>query len=275
MTTIREVRARLRSDALAAGINPRDVDILLADVLGRSFTSILAWDEKELSSDAASALDEAVARRRRGEPLQYICGRCDFYGRGFVVDPRVLIPRPETELLVEHALMRATANARVLDVATGSGCIAVTIALERSDVTVFGSDISYDALAVAKKNADSLEADVSFFAGDLLEPVRDSRWDLIVSNPPYVSRKEASTMQTEVVRHEPHGALFAEDDGTAIIRSLLDQSRALLRLEGFLLMEIGFGQLPAVSRAAKELGWSVEAFNDLAAIPRVVVLSRR
>ncbi|HVT02800.1 MAG TPA: peptide chain release factor N(5)-glutamine methyltransferase [Thermoanaerobaculia bacterium] len=275
MTTIREVRARLRSDALAAGINPRDVDILLADVLGRSFTSILARDEKELSSDAATALDDAVARRRRGEPLQYIRGRCDFYGRGFVVDPRVLIPRPETELLVEHALMRATANARVLDVATGSGCIAVTIALERTDVTVFGCDISYDALAVANKNADSLEADVSFFAGDLLEPVRDSRWDLIVSNPPYVSRKEASTMQTEVVRHEPHGALFAEDDGMAIIRSLLAQSRALLRFEGFLLMEIGFGQLPAVSHAANELGWSVEAFNDLAAIPRVVVLSRR
>jgi len=274
MTTIRDVRLRLRAAAAAASINPRDVDVLLADALGRSFTSVLASDHEELPTALEPLVERAVSRRLAREPLQYIRGRCDFYGREFSVDTRVLIPRPETELLVEHALMRATRDARVLDVATGSGCIAATIALERPDCTLFGSDISIGALALARNNAQALHAAVSFFAGDLLEPVLDARWDVIVSNPPYVARAEASTMQEEVVRHEPHGALFAADEGLAIIRALIEQSRDILSREGFLLMEIGYGQLPAVTREAERLGWRIKAYDDLAAIPRVVVLSR-
>jgi release factor glutamine methyltransferase len=201
-----------------------------------------------------------LRRRAAGEPLQYIRGRCDFYGREFIVDDRVLIPRPETELLVEQAVARAPRGARVVDAGTGSGCIAVSLALERPDLRVLGVDVSVAALAVAKRNRDRLGARVELAASDLLEAVREA--DLVVSNPPYIPAADIETLQTEVKDHEPRGALTPGPRGTEAIERLLHANVPVI-------FEIGFGQLDAVRAMT-----AVDAvIDDLAGLPRVVVSS--
>ena len=199
-----------------------------------------------------------MRRRAAGEPLQYIRGRCDFYGREFLVDDRVLIPRPETELLVEQAVARAPRGVRVVDVGTGSGCIAVTLALERPDLRVLAVDISVAALAVAKRNRDCLGARVMFAASDLLDAVKDV--DLIVSNPPYIPAADIATLQTEVKDHEPRTALTPGPRGTEVIDCLLSINIPAI-------IEIGYGQFDALR------GRVDDVVDDLAGIPRVVISS--
>jgi release factor glutamine methyltransferase len=203
-------------------------------------------------------VDEALRRRAAGEPLQYIRGRCDFYGREFLVDDRVLIPRPETEILVEQAILRAPRGACVADVGTGSGCIAVTLALERPDLRVIATDVSIAALAVAKRNRDRLSARVAFVACDLLAAV--NAIDLIVSNPPYIPSADITTLQTEVKDHEPRNALTPGPRGTEIIDRLL-----ALKIPAIL--EIGYGQDDLLRDRVDAV------VNDLAGIPRVVISS--
>ena len=199
-----------------------------------------------------------MRRRAAGEPLQYIRGRCDFYGREFVVDDRVLIPRPETELLVEQAVARAPRGARVVDVGTGSGCIAISLALERPDLRVLAVDMSVAALAVAKRNRDCLGACVAFAASDLLDALRDV--DLIVSNPPYIPSADIATLQTEVKDHEPRTALTPGPRGTEVIDRLLSSNIPAI-------IEIGYGQYDALR------GRVDDVVDDLAGIPRVVISS--
>src|SRR5436853_3115770 len=158
-----------RQEALRRGVNPRDVDLLLADIAGKPIAWVIAHGDEEID---AQQLEPLLARRFAGEPLQYIRGKTEFYGREFVVDNRVLIPRPETEGLVEAAIARVPREATVIDVGTGSGCIAVTLALERSDLRVIGVDASIAALAVAKSNRDRLRANVALIAGDVLTAIR-------------------------------------------------------------------------------------------------------
>jgi len=249
MTRLAELRSRTR------GVDPRDVDLLLADALGRSVAWLFAHGEFDVDEHL---IDAQLRRRRAGEPLQYIRGRCDFYGREFLVDDRVLIPRPETELLVEQAIARAPRGARVVDAGTGSGCIAVTLALERPDLRVVAVDISVAALAVAKRNRDRLGARVAFAASDLLDAVRDV--DLVVSNPPYIPAADIETLQTEVKDHEPRAALTPGPRGTEIIERLLRSGLPSI-------IEIGYGQLEAIRERVDE------AVDDLAGIPRVVISS--
>jgi len=229
--------------------------VLLADALGRSVAWLFAHGDAEVDEHV---IDEQVRRRAAGEPLQYIRGRCDFYGREFLVDERVLIPRPETEILVEQAIKRAPRGARVVDVGTGSGCIAISLALERPDLRVIGVDISVAALAVAKRNRDRLGARVAFAASDLLAGVRNI--DLIVSNPPYIPAADIETLQTEVKDNEPRGALTPGPRGTEVIEKLLAAGIPAI-------IEIGYGQ-----RESLQVD---EAIPDLAGIPRVVVSSAR
>lgn len=203
-------------------------------------------------------IDAPLRRRRAGEPLQYIRGRCDFYGREFLVDDRVLIPRPETEILVEQAIARVPHGARVVDVGTGSGCIAVTLAIERPDLRVLGVDISVAALALAKRNRDRLGARVAFVASDLLAAVKHA--DFIVSNPPYIPAADVETLQTEVRDHEPRNALTPGPLGTEVIDRLLASGIPCI-------LEVGYGQ-------AAQLQVD-EVIPDLAGIPRVVVSSAR
>ncbi len=266
MTTesIASLRLRLRSRATTCGVNPHDVDVLLADLTGRTPAWLFAHGEERIDPAAIEAL---IERRMRGEPLQYIRGRADFFGREYFVDDRVLIPRPETELLVEAAIARAQHGGRVLDIGSGSGCIAISLERERQDLEVTSIDISVAALAVALRNARAHASHAHFAASDALDGLR-GEFDLIVSNPPYIRAADYANLATEVRDHEPRGSLTPGPTGTEMIERILGARRAPV-----VMMEIGFGQLEDVRRVAD--GYKIaEVINDLAGIERVVVLSR-
>lgn len=257
--TITSLRARLR----ALGANPRDIDQILAGVTGRTPAWLFAHGEETVDATRVTAL---VQRRLSGEPLQYIRGRAEFCGREFFVDDRVLIPRPETELLVEAVIARAPQGARVLEIGAGSGCIAISIERERPDLEVTSIDNSVAALAVAGRNARTHKSAVRFAASDALEAIR-GEFDLIVSNPPYIPAADYAELAPDVRDHEPRGALTPGPVGTEMIERILMARRAPV-----VLIEIGFGQLPDMQRVtgAYEIA---DVINDLAGIERVVVLS--
>lgn len=265
-----DLRASRRDDALRHGINPRDVDLLLSDLLEQSVAYLYAHGELLVQS---APLDARLARRYAGEPLQYIRGHAEFYSRDFLVDKRALIPRPETELLVEAAIERAPAHGHVVDIGTGSGCIAISIERERSDLHVLSVDRSVDALALAATNKARLESRVMLAASDLLESVRGT-FDVIVSNPPYVPLAEYEQLAVEVRIHEPRMALTPGPEGTEIIERILDEAHARLEPRGCVILEVGYGQEEAIRTLAAAKRYDVEEFlPDLAGIPRVVVLS--
>lgn len=265
-----ELRAQRREHALQRGVNPRDVDLLLSDLLGKTVGYVYAHGEVIVDS---SKLDALLARRYAGEPLQYIRGHTEFYSRDYLVDRRVLIPRPETELLVEAVLERAPRNGCVIDVGTGSGCIAISIERERPDLVVTSVDRSLAALAVAAVNRARLGSRVWLAASDLLDSVRGT-FDVIVSNPPYVPLAEYERLDVEVRVHEPRMALTPGPRGTEIIERLLDDAHARLAPRGLILLEVGYGQEEAIRTLAAAKRYDVAAFlPDLAGIPRIVVLS--
>jgi release factor glutamine methyltransferase len=266
-----DVRAHHREDALQRGINPRDVDLLLSDLLQRPLAWLVGYGETEIDPEPLEAL---LARRYAGEPLQYIRGKSEFYSREFLVDDRVLIPRPETELLVEAALEHAPRGGRVVDIGSGSGCIAITIERERPDLRVVSVDRSLDALAVASMNGRRLQSSAAFVASDLLSALRGP-FDVIVSNPPYVPLREYEELAVEVRIHEPRMALTPGPTGLEIIDRIFDEARGRLSPGGKLLLEVGYGQEAALRALAAARGFTIDAFlPDLAGIPRVVVSSK-
>lgn len=268
----------------------RDAEVLAQHVLGRDRAWLLAHPEAEVSDEDAATLRALAERRAAGTPLQHLTGVQEFFGRPFAVNGDVLIPRPETELLVEAVLewVRAWRGAeplRILDVGAGSGAIAVTLALELPEATVTAVDLSPAALGVAQRNAERLGATVRFVESDLLRALTSEQpaFDVVVSNPPYVPFTDARTLATEVVDHEPHLALFAEDEGLAVYRRLIPQAHAALPPGGLLAMEFGFGQREAVRELFGQQRyedaspqWTEARFrDDYAGIPRVVLAERR
>jgi release factor glutamine methyltransferase len=210
--------------------------------------------------------------RMQGKPTQYITGVQEFYGRDFRVTPDVLIPRPETEHLVEAVLPLAAGASRILDIGTGSGAIAVTLALE-TQAHVFATDLSRSALRVAAENARALHADVSFVNCDLGAAFGDSTFDIVASNPPYIQAHEREALQREVRDFEPPLALFAGDDGLDIYRRLIPEARRLLSPGGWLIMELGHDGFKAVRGMLAD--WdAIQAVQDLAGIARVVVAKK-
>lgn len=265
------VRQRERGRALERGASPRDVDLLLGEFLQRPLAWLFAHGDEMVDSDAFAQL---LARREAGEPVQYIRGFAEFYGREFFVDRRVLIPRPETELLVEEALRRLAPGARVIDAGTGSGCIPITMKLERADLDVTSVDLSPAALAVASRNRRRLGADVVLAASDLLSSVRGT-FDAIVSNPPYIASGAVPHLSGEVRDWEPEMALTPGPRGTEVIERLLDQAKGHLAPAGFVAMEFGYGQESAMRRLSQAAGYRVEdVVRDLAGIPRHIFLRR-
>lgn len=243
------------------GVNPRDVDVLLSDSLRQPLAYIVAHGDERMDPAPLEAL---LRRRFNGEPLQYIRRRTEFFGHEFYVDDRVLIPRPETELLVETAIARAPRGARVVDIGTGSGCIAVSLQLARPDLRVVGVDTSVGALAVAKINGATALA-----ASDVLSAFRKD-FDLVVANPPYIAAQEMQQLAPEVREHEPSIALTPGERGTEVIERILAQAKTNV------IMEIAMGQEPAIRELAAIHRYDIDAvINDLAGIPRVVVLSAR
>ncbi len=256
--------------------NPRlCAEVLLAHILRVDRTFLYAHDDRVISEQESAALENAIYERISGVPVQYIVGHQEFYGRDFVVNPSVLIPRPETEYIIESVLESSPPpNARIIDVGTGSGCIAITLSLEIPSATVFAGDISEDALKVARRNAVRLGAAVGFVCMDVLDAVR-GHFDFVVSNPPYVRQGELDRLQREVREHEPHVALFSPDDELQIYRRLVGASRELLKSGGRLIMEIGFAMEEAVLSLFDDSWQRVPTRTDLQGIPRTVIAMRR
>ncbi|MEO7970907.1 MAG: peptide chain release factor N(5)-glutamine methyltransferase [bacterium] len=261
----------------------REAGSLLMYVLDRDRSYILTHAEAELSEEQLEKFSAALNERGRGKPLQYITGRQEFFGLEFEVNSDVLIPRPETELLVETALSLVSPNEApsICDVGTGSGCIVVTLLHQLSRARAVALDISPAALAVAKRNAtrhgvhDRLSLITSdCFAG--LGPPSDSGFDLIVSNPPYVAERALEGLQREVRDFEPRAALVSGADGLTVIRRLLLESRDYLKNGGLLIFEMGYDQHDVVRQLIDEDSWKLlEIYDDLQGIPRTVALTKR
>ncbi len=263
-------------------------EVLLFHVAHCDRAHLYAHPERELTTDEHQQYEALIARRAAGEPLQYITGHQEFWRMDFCVTPAVLIPRPETEHLVEQTLVLARKfhpeafadgargkklqgdALRLIDVGTGSGAIAVALACELPGAEVAAVDLSPEALDVARQNAQRLGARVQFTVSDVLEAVpEEPTFDFVVSNPPYVGLDEADKVQQVVLQNEPHLALFAGAEGLAVIRRLIPQSHARLKPGGWLLMEIGWSQSEAVK--ALLVGWhNIHVINDLAGVPRIV-----
>jgi release factor glutamine methyltransferase len=255
--------------AAAGSDTPRlDAELLLGHALGLDRAALVMAPEREVTGPAVRAFQDLVRRRSAGrEPVAYLLGRRGFRRLELIVDARVLVPRPETELLVEAAL-GLPRGARVVDVGTGSGAVALALKDERGDLDVRATDISEEALAVARANAARLGLDVALSCADLLEGVAPV--DAVLSNPPYVADAERATLPPEVARHEPALALFAGPDGLDVVRRLVAQAGA--SSAALLALEVGQGRAPAVAGLARAAGFGeVEALRDLAGIERVVV----
>jgi len=254
----------------------REAGSLLSFVIEKDRTFLIAHADDELNDAQVDQFREVVERRAAGEPLQYITGVQDFFGREFRVTPDVLIPRPETELLVEAALEVPALS--ICDIGTGSGCIALTLLCERDDARAVAIDKSPPALEVAKLNAQKLlVADrVKFVVSDCFDSLDQREFDLIVSNPPYVAAGVLDGLQREVRDHEPPIALSPGPDGLSIIRRLIQESPKFLKPNGHLLMEIGFDQGEAVQRLIDANVWDLlEVRRDLQCIPRIVMLRKK
>ncbi len=251
-----------------------DAQLLLCEILKVDRSYILAHTEQILSAEQESQFIDLCQRRASGEPMAYILGRRAFYDRDFAVAPGVLIPRPETELLLEQALefVREKTDARVVDVGTGSGALAVTLAANCPQATVYAVDVSRAALMMARYNAYLHEADITFYEGDLLHPLieRNIQVDVVMANLPYIATDELADL--EVSRYEPRLALDGGDDGLDSIRRLLADVPQVCAVGSLVLLEIGADQGQAVLQLAKTTlqPQSAELFQDYAGLDRIV-----
>jgi release factor glutamine methyltransferase len=278
VSTLRQLLSEARPLLAATpfGAPPREALLLLGHVLGLSEAQVLARGEAEVPAAEEARFRSLLARRLAGEPTAYLLGEREFWRRPFHVDARVLIPRPETEHVVEEALAAPLPERPwILDVGTGSGILAVTLALEMPGARSVATDLSPGALAVAAKNARRLGARLLLVRTDLTAGLDLGRFDLVVSNPPYIDLADAPSLSLEVRDFEPAEALFALGSGDSVLARLFAQCAAM-RPGVRLAVEIGFGQLGAARRHAEAAGLEIiRVRNDYAGIPRVLVLQRR
>jgi release factor glutamine methyltransferase len=253
-----------------------DAETLLLHALHQNRAWLLAHWEDEAEDEVAGAYDGLIARRETGEPIQYITGSSEFFGLPFSVGPGVLIPRPETEHLVEEVIRLASefdaTPLQFADIGTGSGIIAVAVANALPLAQISAIDSSAQALAIARDNArrNHLEARIQFFEGDLLTPLAGQTFHIIASNPPYIPTSESESLSVEVREHEPHSALFAGEDGLDLYRRLIPEAHALLAPGGWLVLEIGYGQQPAIGQMLQANDYTeIHFLPDYQGIPRV------
>ena len=252
-------------------LDPLENRILLCEATGLSRVQLITQGDRAFTPDEASRLDDLVARRLRGEPIAYIVGRREFFGLDFQVGPAVLIPRPDTELIVELSLERLPQNApRLLDMGTGSGAIAVAVAHTRPDADVTALDVSPDALAVAQANATANGARVRFLESSWFDALAAAEvFDVIASNPPYIAAGDDHLAQGDL-RFEPVGALTDHADGLSALRIIIAGSPRHLVPGGWLLLEHGYDQAAAVRTLLVDAGFTdVQSWRDLARIERV------
>lgn len=280
--TLREAIAAARTRLVAAGIEPgeatRDASLLARHVLGWDRATLVTRDSDAASGDFTLAFEQAIERRARREPVAYIRAVQEFWGREFLVSPSVLIPRPETELIIEEVQARLPQPPRrIADIGTGSGCLAVSVALEWPQATVVATDVSIDALTVARENAARLGATerITFLETPYLFGTTGT-FDAILSNPPYITDAEYEALQPEVREYEPAMALTAGEDGLRDIRQIIDLAPSRLAVGGLLLIEVGHLQSDAVADIINEYRTLelVTFRTDLQDIPRIAVITR-
>jgi release factor glutamine methyltransferase len=263
----------------------RTAGVLLAHRLKVERTHLLMRPEQSISEEDYKIFLRMIERRAAGEPLQYITGHQEFYKLDFLVTPAVLIPRPETEFLVERVLtlVRESQQAAplIVDAGTGSGAIAVTLAVEIPGARIIATDISGAALKVARQNAarHGVNSRVEFYEGDLLAPLAalgvENRVDVLACNPPYIAASEPELVQREVCEYEPHMALFGGDDGLIFYRRLLAEGFDWVKPDGFLVCEIGYNQLDAITELVAASRWQlIDVTNDLQGIPRTLTIRK-
>ncbi len=254
--------------------------------MNRDRAWLFTHGNETLDSGTQQLFEEIIARRSRREPLQYITGRQEFWGLDFFVAPGVLIPRPETELIVETAIKTARTAAgplAIIDLCTGSGCIAVSLAREIKNSRIFATDSSSQALDIARENARKQEVSnqVRFLEGDLFEPLDEldlrGKTDIITANPPYIEAGDLPGLQPEVRDYEPEMALIAGPEGTEIQQRILEQAPEYLKKQSVLVMEMGMGQSEKLKRLAAATGAyiGIEILKDLAGIDRVIVAHKK
>lgn len=257
--------------------DPRaEAALLLSYVIRKGKTFLIAHPEHIISEDERNEFAGLVKRRASREPLQYITGHQEFFGIDFVVTPDVLIPRPETELLVETAIetLRIKKSPRFCEVGTGSGCISISILHHVPNATAVAADISEKALAVTSRNAEiiGVAARLDLRVSDVFEGFSEEHFDLIVSNPPYVTAADLKELQPEVRDNEPHSALSDGADGLSVIRRIIAESPKHLKPQGWLILEIGYEQADRVTSFFRDTVWkAVRIRRDLQGIPRTVV----
>jgi release factor glutamine methyltransferase len=253
----------------------RDAELLLLHIMQISRANLFAYPERELLSDQQTAYQSLIERRLQHEPIQYITGQQEFYGLNFHVTPAVLIPRPETEHLVEAVLKLLPSNQslKLADIGTGSGAIAIALAAHLPHAAITALDISLDALAIATTNAreNNVADRLRFLQSDLLNAVsQEEKFDAVVSNPPYIPEMDRGSLHPQVRNHEPATALFAGEAGLDIYRRLIPQAHKALKQNGLLALEIGHGQQDALAELLS--GWQTVSFiDDLQQIPRVAL----
>ncbi len=261
-----------------------DAELLLSHVLRKDRTWLFTHIQGRLDPPSESFFQELIGRRAGREPLQYILGQQEFWGLTFKVTPDVLIPRPETELVVETALgsLKTASRPTIIDLCTGSGCIAVSLAKELRSPRIFATDISERALAVARQNArlHGVTEQIRFFGGDLFRPLEEldilEQADVITANPPYIETAALGSLQPEVRDFEPELALIAGSKGTEVHEVIIRQARSFLKKNGRLIMEMGIGQADALIAGANAAGAysAPQILKDLAGIDRVIILKR-
>jgi release factor glutamine methyltransferase len=270
-----------RLESADVGSSRLNAEVLLMFVLGVNRAYLYAHPERELTPEEESRYDELLAQRATGMPSQYITGHQEFWGLDFVVSPAVLIPRPETEHLVETVLelARQVQQPKLVDVGTGSGCIALALAHEIASAEVFAVDASADALEIARANAARLQLNgrIQFAQSDVLAVLSGSNdFDFVISNPPYVGFGEADKVQKSVRDFEPRMAVFAGEQGLDVIRPLIQQSLGVLKPSGWLALEMGYSMCDAVLSLLDAAMWvDTRVVPDLQGIPRVVAARKR
>lgn len=258
--------------------SPRmNAELLAMFVLGCDRAYLYAHGDRGLTKDEVARYDEALGERARGLPAQYITGHQEFWGMDLIVSPAVLIPRPETEHVVETVLVLARDRAphRVVDVGTGSGCIALALAKELSGAEIHATEVSGEALEIARANAarHQLEQRIQFHQTDLLAGMEEGTFDYVVSNPPYIGESEAETVEAQVRRFEPHQALFAGPSGLEVLARVIPQAQKVLQPGGWLVMEMGHSSRERVCELLVD--WEeIRVTNDLQGIARVVAARR-
>ena len=275
MITIAQIKQDSIKDLQKAKIpNPLlETEVIISSVLKKDRYKIHTEDYLQLTDQQRKKILQKIKRRLNFEPLAYILGKKEFYSLEFMVNNQVLVPRPETEFLVDLVLEQAPLKSKILDLGTGSGAIAIALKHYRSDLKIFASDISSTALKVAQKNSLKLlgERNISFYQGDLFKPLAKHRFDFIVSNPPYLSFSSREKLPLDL-SFEPPEALFAKEHGLKIIKKIINQSKKYLNPQGSLLLEIDPLQQEDLKKLAEDNHFKISFQNDYLGNPRIALL---